>query len=545
MDSRYVVDTLFDGDVAAARQTLREGYGGDNPTIRRLLEGPALTPDQVIQLLDGGDGVSSREAADLRRALVEARITRLPQELRAAALAHSGVEVHNHFKGVLEPDYFVKRLYGDDSDASYVRALDWLRGRYGEVGPDGQLTPNALELRAGSPEVLATLEGGYRLEDARQIFHRIMQAGDEMPFDATYDPRGELIKRVMREVPNGGEVMLRDTLARLRADGVTYAELQLDPRKVGVTPERFRQIALESGVQVELLTHLISERSLGAGETIGEAQLEALLRGGGDARLPRDLLAGFDVAGREAAAFTPQGMQTFENAYVVLTRAAGEEGQPYVLRPHVGEGYARTSDARREGVSRDGDEARIAQQNIQSIIDRVQDMRTRGVYVPPGEGGRVIIRLGHVTHATEAQARAMHDLGLIAEVNIGSNIATGALPRPRAGATRLSEHPLLLLLYHGVDVLQSTDAQGVMSTNMVREFALAESIISDFKSGRRNLEVDGRTLRWAALSPEERASLDQRLSLDRIREASLRYRDAISARRPPTEVPANPEGESP
>jgi hypothetical protein len=139
----------------------------------------------------------------------------------------------------------------------------------------------------------------------------------------------------------------------------------------------------------------------------------------------------------------------------------------------------------------------------------------------------------------------MHDLGLIAEVNIGSNIATGALPRPRAGATRLSEHPLLLLLYHGVDVLQSTDAQGVMSTNMVREFALAESIISDFKSGRRNLEVDGRTLRWAALSPEERASLDRRLSLDRIREASLRYRDAISARRPPTEVPANPEGESP
>ncbi len=223
-------------------------------------------------------------------------------------------------------------------------------------------------------------------------------------------------------------------------------------------------------------------------------------------------------------------MKNLATAYRVLARLAGEDGKPRVLRPHVGEGYAASKEGRAQGVERDSPEAGIAQKNIQTLLEHFRDMHKQGLYVKPSEGGKVLVRMGHVTHITEAQVQLMAELEIVAEVNIGSNLATGALPRATGDAIRLSEYPLLMLLYHKVDVIQSTDAQGVMSTNLPKEYELAQQIIDEFKSGDRRLEVDGRVLRWNDLSPAERIDLDRRLNLDRIREAALRYQERAEGR---------------
>jgi hypothetical protein len=125
----------------------------------------------------------------------------------------------------------------------------------------------------------------------------------------------------------------------------------------------------------------------------------------------------------------------------------------------------------------------------------------------------VEIRLGHVTQATEAQVAQMKELGVIAEVNLGSNMVTGALGRARDPAgSRLDEHPLLMLLYHDVRTLLSTDAGGVMSTDLSKEYGFAAELLERFRRGETSITVpdpkDRKSklvLRYADLPPEVQA----------------------------------------
>ncbi len=291
MNADYLLD-LYDGDVAALVQTLTSHYRGDNSAVRAILDrGPAWP--EVRQLLEGGGPITPTEAAELRHLLAVRNLDRIPSSLRAAALAHSGVEVHNHYKGVLEADYYVKHLYGNDLDASYRQALDFIKKSY----------ESSRSARRDSPEVWAILQRGYRDKAARSVYDQIMRASADLPFDQTYDPRGMLIDQ-MKGQKGGAQALFRDTLRRLRADGIRYAELQIKPDSLGLTHEEFRQICQEEGVEVRILMHLVSEKDLAGDPVLSEEEMLSKLKAGPKSPLGpegepirRDVLAGFDVAG--------------------------------------------------------------------------------------------------------------------------------------------------------------------------------------------------------------------------------------------------------
>lgn len=149
------------------------------------------------------------------------------------------------------------------------------------------------------------------------------------------------------------------------------------------------------------------------------------------------------------------------------------------------------------------------------LLDAVEQARQNH----PDLDDFVVIRLGHVTHATEVQARRMAELGVEADINLDSNIVTGSWPlnsapgavefvplleqtaadpkrnfelndlsgflMPDPGDTAavaavFGTHPLRLLLMAGVRVMLSTDGSGVEHASMAREYgeyALADSLI--------------------------------------------------------------------
>jgi adenosine deaminase len=212
---------------------------------------------------------------------------------------------------------------------------------------------------------------------------------------------------------------------------------------------------------------------------------------------------GVDVAGPEAGAFTPEGMKRFAEVYDLVAEAAKLRKRPMVLRPHVGEGYNEGGET--------AEHKKVAQHNLATMLKFLQD---RG-YSPSKD--KVIIRFGHATHAAPDQIRVMHDLGIIVEANIGSNLATESI-------ATITDHPLLYNLYYGTKTILSTDAQGVMRTTMTKEFALADEIISNFKAGNATLDIGEKRLAYNDL-PETIDGLpkDQAFSTQRLRDWARDY----------------------
>jgi hypothetical protein len=115
----------------------------------------------------------------------------------------------------------------------------------------------------------------------------------------------------------------------------------------------------------------------------------------------------------------------------------------------------------------------------------------------------VIVRFGHVTHVTEKQAKEMAELGIRADVNLGSNLRTGSLTfledledakRRRTvfgdwnkdWASLVDRgHGLRQLLKAGVKVALGSDGQGVEVTSIETEYHLAEEYLKDLKIGKQ------------------------------------------------------------
>lgn len=155
--------------------------------------------------------------------------------------------------------------------------------------------------------------------------------------------------------------------------------------------------------------------------------------------------------------------------------------------------------------------------NISMLLDAV----ARARQTHPDLDRYVIIRFGHVTHATLQQARRMARLHIEADVNLSSNLATGAWPFammpdqeritrrvastaadpetnfalndlphfliPNPGDTEavagvLGTHPLKYLLMADVRVMLGTDGAGVEHSSMPREYAMAGSLIRYWKA---------------------------------------------------------------
>jgi DNA uptake protein ComE-like DNA-binding protein len=422
-------------------------------------------------------------------------------------------ELHNHFKGILEAEDFPKLLFPDISDETEAaaRTVDMLRRLYKE-DPDNELrAPHKIK---ATELVEKILHSGEADSDPVHTLRRVMTAGNDMPFDYTYDPRGLLIDSLKGRGKEGAEAFVRATAKRLADQGITYAELQGKISTPGLDEADFQRICAEHGIKIRLLPQLLTHQFSGdeaAGFT--DDKLLRLMLGDdySHAKKVPDLVGGVDICGPEAGRWSAKGMDHLERAFGLLETEAQLSGRQLVLRPHVGEGYSGTSGQRRLGVEENAAQAETARHNLDMILGRLEKMG----YEPP-PAGKVQIRLGHVTAATAEQARKMAELGVIAEVNIGSNMVTGALRRGKgAEGDRLDEHPLPTLLYYGVKTVLSTDAQGVMATNLPKEYGYADTIIQRFRGGEGRIKVpdpdnpgDHKILAWKDLSPEQQERFD-------------------------------------
>jgi hypothetical protein len=245
-------------------------------------------------------------------------------------------------------------------------------------------------------------------------------------------------------------------------------------------------------------------------------------------------VVGIDTAAPETTCFTPEGMRYYEQLIGAVydaakaRRLAGWHGK-LLVHTHVGEGaviaYAPTPPAQpwtfqalfsRLPPTRTN--SAQAQANISILLAAIAQFEA----AHPDVHDYVLFRLAHDTWATEAQAQTMHDEGVEADVNLESNVATGAYPIARMplGGARiltgeidpLAENPatnfelnnllgslvndpsnvaqvggilgdasLKYLLEARVRCLLGTDADGVEHSDIVKEYAYAASLIAYWK----------------------------------------------------------------
>jgi hypothetical protein len=264
-------------------------------------------------------------------------------------------------------------------------------------------------------------------------------------------------------------------------------------------------------------------------------------------------VVGMDVAGAETFRFDAGGRERFASAYEALAAAAQQPGaqKPLVFRPHVGEGAVDPQTGK--PWNRDTDRVRSdegellyidrARENLDAMLDVLSDLQRNGKLDPDA----VVVRFGHATHVTPEQAARMRDLGVIAETNLGSNVATGSLDQTGGVDQRLppgtppnyDQHGLATQIFYDVDTILSTDAHAVMSTSMPQEFATAHRIIEDVLAGRRPVRVseadangrgtprgDGTVdLMVTDLTPAELAKFQN--GYQRLHDSAQAYRDRI------------------
>lgn len=250
-----------------------------------------------------------------------------------------------------------------------------------------------------------------------------------------------------------------------------------------------------------------------------------------------DTLVGIDTAAPEMTCFSAAGMAYYGDLVDAVYRAAkarraqGWHGK-LLVHTHVGEGFttyyaqqpppqpwsfatvfARVPVLAGNVVT----DANAPRDNIGMLIDAVAAIRR----THPDLDDYVVIRFGHVAHATLPQAEAMARLHIEADVNLDSNLATGAwsfasmpaaqamarkaariaadprtnfelndlsavlMPDPgdaAAAAGVLGSHPLKYLLMAHVRVMLGTDGEGVEHSSMPREYALAASLIRGWQA---------------------------------------------------------------
>ncbi len=512
---------LSDDEVKAIRTQVKGGKSFDiedfvkaNPKLHPGSLGKIArltgTEDQVV-MLTRQRGESPAEAAH-RLGLDHAKY--------GTQVAVKGVaELHNHFKGVLDPEDFPRILFPEAHDADPALAakltLAKLREFYDD-SPDAGKNANfdgVLRNRDGSMKASAALiktiiDGPDADVDAMATLRRVMRASAEMPFDYTYDPRGAFMKYL--EAPDEGITDRRSitafvdaTVERLASQGIKYVELQGKLTTPGMAPAEFQAICKKHGILVRMLPHLLTADVAVDGKITREGVYKMLGKSADSDEPVSELVAGLDICGPEAGRWSTKSIKQVDIALEALAHEAELAGRPMVLRPHVGEGYSEDSEIRRHGGGPDSEVAQIARNNLDKLLKQLDESPH---YVPPPEG-KVIVRLGHVTHATDEHIALMKKLGVIAEVNVGSNLATGSLPADSTGHGRLDEHPLIKLMLAGVKTTLSTDAQGVMSTNMGREYGFAADTLDAFRRGETQITLNGKRVSFSDLTPDQQAVL--------------------------------------
>jgi hypothetical protein len=181
-----------------------------------------------------------------------------------------------------------------------------------------------------------------------------------------------------------------------------------------------------------------------------------------------------------------------------MVAKAKATGHSQVDRPHMGEGSVDTETGKpfstdKDRVLHDDVPAHYqrSRDNLEMLLKAAEQLRDEGIWDPT----KVITRYGHATHATPQQVARMQALGIIAEVNLGSNVVTGSLSQtqgahgPRATEPRYQDHSLASLIYYDAQIVLSTDGPGVMATTLATEYMRAGQIIEAVLAGEQPIRV--------------------------------------------------------
>lgn len=332
---------------------------------------------------------------------------------------------------------------------------------------------------------------------------------------------GETFKRLHEPVP------------RVRIILMTHTD-QLGENAAGDAYKTFEYTGQCHWVKLPTSLKLSPEQMYRA--LIGEDKQGKSIVSGAKRKVFFKTLVGIDTAAPEMTCFSTAGMAYYRQLVNAVYRAAkkrralGWHGK-LLVHTHVGEGftvyYARqpppqpwTFDSvfARLPVL-DGNvvtNAEAPRDNITMLLDAVARVRQSH----PDLDRYVVIRFGHVTHASRAQAQQMSAEHIEADVNLDSNLATGAwtfsdMPNEAAITQRiavaaadprtnfelndlpgflipdpndqaevagvLGRDALKSLLVAHVRVMLGTDGVGVEHSSMPREYALAASLIRYWK----------------------------------------------------------------
>jgi hypothetical protein len=237
-------------------------------------------------------------------------------------------------------------------------------------------------------------------------------------------------------------------------------------------------------------------------------------------------VAGVDVLSPEKNSFTSQGVENFKQLVKAVFTQAIAENRRMVVHVHVGEGFPLA--AEEHGITSASLEApppaivtdrdgmplhyKYAEGNVQKLIQAVDELRKDPSIPRLAElDNFVVIRFGHVSHATREDAKRMFALHIWADVNLTSNIATGTLYLDRPDLSKpntlkyFRDHALISMMAEGVSVVFGTDGPGVEHVRMSQELVIAQDIFANVGA-----VVDKR---GAAMAGKSRQYVDEMLRL--------------------------------
>lgn len=465
-------------------------------------------------------------------------------------------------------------------------------------------------------EKLLACEPPAEAKAVKRLLVQMLTATPQIDFDTAY------VARSLIEIPLLDQV--RATIEELAHDQIGYVEMsnpigKLTPEGL-LAPAVIEELAraeAAGGPQVRWLpmlnTGMLADN--GAGRTVvlekksGQCQasgpspadlLKPLQEGtAGRSQLERTLshpmVVGFDMASPERSCYTRAGAEHFLEALRIAYQVARTQRKRLVAHVHVGEGFpAFASDTvscqnpRAPGELeplpvqyRDGLPVHFitAEDNIEVLLAALKTFRQELKDDVRRFDDHIEVRFGHVTHANLSQAQRMRELHVWADVNLTSNLATGALiidggdifaepdvtahtpqslgdlrkiPFDPASARLFENHSLITLLEAGVQVVLGTDGGGIEHSSMPTEYLLAGAIIEraarDIDAGSFELRINGRrkvklSESMIALSSESTAALKRALSLTALYEHQRSHYEFIRAapgEKSPASAPEDP-----
>lgn len=482
------------------------------------------------------------------------RILRLPQIEEQMELAKNPGKP---FKSKLSHGYTGDRITKRSNTGDAMRIVE-----------DASKQVTALRDRAAEIDVTDSDRAAFlRAAEhvAEEASRTALASTPETPFDGAYVLRDAMVKTTFGDARARGDDaiaenvafddFIREALLRLAHDGVHYSEQSTGVKKLGTTlnPERIERVLATLIAEGKLLPGQVEVKMLGMLTTGHFGDRDPKLPSTGrpkSKRHDRDKAAdaavrqveqgvalGIDIGSPEHMTFTEEGMQGWKVQLVELSNLGKASGEPQLARPHVGEGAMDTvdgqpfhTDKNRHIVNDEPSHYARARHNIDMMLAALESL-------PPGvlDPKRLVVRFGHVTHATPAQAARMAKLGVIAEANLGSNVATGSMSQTqgvhgkRAPVDRFDDHALPTLIYYDTQTMLSTDGADVMQTTLRKEYQRARTVLEAVLAGTLPVRVrradavasgvlrgepvpgrlDERALRVWELTPDERARFER------------------------------------